>query len=156
MLAEGDYRPMSKTGRNESCPCGSGKKYKRCCWRRDREAASQTATAANAIPPSTPWPWVVLEDDELNELSNEIVFLLGEGRIEDAEQVWEQLNRKHPDEIDPLHRKAMILEARGHYREAALYYRRTAQYTRTHEGFEPEATDHFEAKADELHKRRES
>jgi SWIM/SEC-C metal-binding protein len=20
-----------KTGRNESCPCGSGKKYKRCC-----------------------------------------------------------------------------------------------------------------------------
>ncbi|MDD2598327.1 MAG: SEC-C metal-binding domain-containing protein [Kiritimatiellae bacterium] len=20
-----------KTGRNESCPCGSGKKYKKCC-----------------------------------------------------------------------------------------------------------------------------
>ena len=20
-----------KTGRNEACPCGSGKKYKRCC-----------------------------------------------------------------------------------------------------------------------------
>jgi len=24
-------RPLSRTGRNESCPCGSGKKYKRCC-----------------------------------------------------------------------------------------------------------------------------
>jgi uncharacterized protein len=23
--------PSRKTGRNESCPCGSGKKYKRCC-----------------------------------------------------------------------------------------------------------------------------
>jgi uncharacterized protein len=23
--------PASKTGRNEPCPCGSGKKYKRCC-----------------------------------------------------------------------------------------------------------------------------
>lgn len=25
---------MSKTGRNEPCPCGSGKKYKRCCMGR--------------------------------------------------------------------------------------------------------------------------
>jgi uncharacterized protein len=24
-------RPPSKIGRNEPCPCGSGKKYKRCC-----------------------------------------------------------------------------------------------------------------------------
>ena len=23
--------PSSKTGRNKPCPCGSGKKYKRCC-----------------------------------------------------------------------------------------------------------------------------
>lgn len=21
-----------KTGRNDPCPCGSGKKYKQCCW----------------------------------------------------------------------------------------------------------------------------
>lgn len=33
---------MSKTGRNEPCPCGSGKKYKKCCEGRpdDRSAAS--------------------------------------------------------------------------------------------------------------------
>jgi len=24
-----------KIGRNDSCPCGSGKKYKKCCCRRD-------------------------------------------------------------------------------------------------------------------------
>ena len=24
-------RPAAKTGRNEPCPCGSGKKYKKCC-----------------------------------------------------------------------------------------------------------------------------
>lgn len=23
---------MSKAGRNDPCPCGSGKKYKQCCW----------------------------------------------------------------------------------------------------------------------------
>lgn len=24
-------RPAPKTGRNEKCPCGSGKKFKKCC-----------------------------------------------------------------------------------------------------------------------------
>ncbi|WP_420808763.1 SEC-C metal-binding domain-containing protein [Bacillus salacetis] len=24
---------MAKVGRNEPCPCGSGKKYKKCCGR---------------------------------------------------------------------------------------------------------------------------
>lgn len=23
---------MFKAGRNDPCPCGSGKKFKRCCW----------------------------------------------------------------------------------------------------------------------------
>lgn len=27
---------VTKIGRNEPCPCGSGKKYKKCCWRKDR------------------------------------------------------------------------------------------------------------------------
>jgi hypothetical protein len=29
--------PAPRTaGRNDPCPCGSGKKYKRCCWRKRR------------------------------------------------------------------------------------------------------------------------
>lgn len=28
-----DRRPGAKIGRNEPCPCGSGKKYKQCCLR---------------------------------------------------------------------------------------------------------------------------
>ena len=34
---------MAKIGRNQPCPCGSGKKYKRCCWDRDRAAHVQPA-----------------------------------------------------------------------------------------------------------------
>jgi hypothetical protein len=30
-------RPVARVGRNEPCPCGSGKKYKHCCWRKDEE-----------------------------------------------------------------------------------------------------------------------
>jgi len=29
-------RPVPKIGRNDPCPCGSGKKYKNCCARNDR------------------------------------------------------------------------------------------------------------------------
>lgn len=29
-------RTKPKIGRNESCPCGSGKKYKKCCMNKDR------------------------------------------------------------------------------------------------------------------------
>ena len=32
----------SRTGRNESCPCGSGLKYKRCCALKEAEAASKS------------------------------------------------------------------------------------------------------------------
>ena len=30
-------RRVTKIGRNDPCPCGSGKKYKNCCLDKDRE-----------------------------------------------------------------------------------------------------------------------
>jgi len=36
----GDYtvrRPVPKIGRNAPCPCGSGKKYKKCCFEKDQQ-----------------------------------------------------------------------------------------------------------------------
>jgi len=32
--APGPYTPAAKIGRNDSCPCGSGKKFKKCCLNR--------------------------------------------------------------------------------------------------------------------------
>jgi len=29
--------PAQRVGRNDPCPCGSGKKYKHCCMRKDRQ-----------------------------------------------------------------------------------------------------------------------
>ena len=37
-------------GRNDPCPCGSGKKYKMCCLVRD-ESALQASAVAEAVPP---------------------------------------------------------------------------------------------------------
>lgn len=35
MFKRGPVRKTQKVGRNELCPCGSGKKYKKCCGRND-------------------------------------------------------------------------------------------------------------------------
>src|SRR5437879_13346511 len=32
------WNPMNKPGRNDPCPCGSGKKYKQCCLSREQAA----------------------------------------------------------------------------------------------------------------------
>jgi hypothetical protein len=39
---------LRKAGRNDDCPCGSGKKYKKCHLRADEEAASKTLAEGNA------------------------------------------------------------------------------------------------------------
>ena len=50
-------------GRNDPCPCGSGKKYKKCCLRKDleaerlkREAEQAAAAVMPALPPPPPRP----------------------------------------------------------------------------------------------------
>ncbi len=50
---------MAKTGRNEPCPCGSGRKYKKCCLQRDESAAPRAASTEksdNGREDATPRP----------------------------------------------------------------------------------------------------
>jgi len=37
-----------KVGRNDPCPCGSGKKYKSCCWAKKSKPRKITAKWINA------------------------------------------------------------------------------------------------------------
>ena len=39
---------MPRVGRNDPCPCGSGKKYKSCCMRQDRLSASRQLNTQDA------------------------------------------------------------------------------------------------------------
>jgi preprotein translocase subunit SecA len=36
---------IQRVGRNDPCPCGSGKKYKHCCMRKDKAAVTQPVDA---------------------------------------------------------------------------------------------------------------
>lgn len=120
---------MVKVQRNAACPCGSGKKYKLCCLLRDREAAA--AHRPNPPPSTThlPYPKLLLaEDDDLERLSNSVVDLIQDGRLDEAEDVCRQLQREFPDVIDWIERTGAVHEARGETDKAIEYYRRCLQY----------------------------
>jgi len=42
---------MGKVGRNDPCPCGSGKKYKKCCLEKDEQAARRVSVADDESRP---------------------------------------------------------------------------------------------------------
>ena len=63
---------MSKIGRNDPCPCGSGQKYKRCCLPRDQAAAAaerEPVPARRAGAPAVPPFELVPEDDGLERVA---------------------------------------------------------------------------------------
>lgn len=119
---------MAKIGRNDPCSCGSGKKYKRCCLPAHEAAGTPQATAP--MPRQQPaWPMALIDDDDLDELSNSVVGLLKAGRIDDAEAACSELRRRHPAQIDWLERTAMVHEARGDKKAAAEFYRKCVAFT---------------------------
>ena len=47
-MADQDWQSRLKTGRNDECPCGSKKKYKKCHLEQDEKAKSAALAEANA------------------------------------------------------------------------------------------------------------
>ena len=128
---------MAKIGRNQPCPCGSGKKYKRCCWSRDR------ATRTDTVPAGSPHGYHFAET-ELDRLSNSVVDLVNEGRLDEADAACETLRTRYPEVHDWLMRKAMIHEARGETALAIDYCERTLAWMDQHpEDFEPASREPF-------------
>lgn len=123
---------MAKISRNQPCPCGSGRKYKRCCWHSDRAAHVPAATAVS--PHGYHWA-----DTELDRLSNSVITLVDEGRLDEAAAACEELRIRFPEVHDWLMRKAMVCEARGETELAIEYCERTIAWMDAHpEDFDPE------------------
>ena len=130
---------MPKTGRNNPCPCGSGKKYKHCCLEKDRAAEFAPASAQR----------VALQDQKANQAaqreealaawqhaqaldaaSNAVVDLVDAGRLDEAEQAARELLVRYPEVHDGYDRLGMVHEARGQFREAADCYRKVIEFMR--------------------------
>jgi tetratricopeptide (TPR) repeat protein len=138
---------MAKIGRNDPCPCNSGKKYKKCCLASD-EAAARAARPAQLAAAPARWPSVASyvqehnELDDLTEASNAVVDMVQAGNLDVAEQAAHDLLARFPDVHDGYDRLGMVCEARGDHRQAADYYRKAITVIRNH----PDAYDsEFEA-----------
>jgi tetratricopeptide (TPR) repeat protein len=126
---------MTKPSRNAPCPCGSGKKYKQCCL--FGQAAVPEKSRIDK-PSSAPWGgWEVVED-ELDTLSNRIVDLIEEGRLEEARAACEELRERYPKEYDWMERLGQVEEARGNYASAAQHYREAFNFLEGKSDYDPE------------------
>jgi tetratricopeptide (TPR) repeat protein len=136
---------MAKINRNAPCPCGSGKKYKRCCLSQDQAAAVLRRQQAALEEPSPLPPSVAFvdDDDNLEQLSNSVVDLIDEGRLDEAEDACKQLKREFPDLIDWIERTGAVHEARGENDKAVEYYRRCLKYIDDHPDYFEEASKDF-------------
>ena len=137
---------MPRTGRNDPCPCGSGKKYKHCCLEKDRAAELAPAIAqrvtlqahkANQAAQRKDYQAELLESQAtlqeaqgLDAASNAVVDLVHAGRLDEAEQAARELLLRYPEVHDGYDRLGMVHEARGQFREAADCYRKVIEFTR--------------------------
>jgi len=142
----------SPVGRNEPCPCGSGKKYKKCCQ------ANEPVVRDTAPPVPSPMKEFIrdrkeyFEDglDRLDEISNSAVDAIRGKRYEEAEKICEQLLRDYSWIIDGHDRLGMLREAQGRYREAADHYAQVLEMIEKEpEGFDREVVEGFRARRQE-------
>jgi tetratricopeptide (TPR) repeat protein len=130
---------MAKIGRNDPCPCGSGKKYKKCCLPLHEESRANQE-AISLTPGFT----------DLDDLSNSVMDLIEKGRLDEAEAACHQLLTRYPDQIDGMERLAAVYEAKGEKKLAAGYYRKAAQFAQGKPGFDQKLIDWYSSKAKEL------
>jgi tetratricopeptide (TPR) repeat protein len=139
---------VPRTGRNDPCPCASGKKYKHCCLDKDRAAEFAPAIAqrvalqaqkANQVALRTDYQEELLqsqaelqEAQALDAASNVVVDLIHAGRLDEAEQAARELLIRYPEVHDGYDRLGMVHEARGQFREAADCYRKVIEFTHAH------------------------
>lgn len=110
---------MRKVGRNEACPCGSGRKYKQCCadWHERAQRAARAAYANDADGPA--------HQDALDSLSNQANGAFRAGHLEEAEALCAELQQRFPEVPDGWERLAPVKEAQGELAAARDCYRKT-------------------------------
>ena len=159
---------MAKPGRNDRCPCGSGKKYKACCLTRDEAAereelakaqAGRDERAAEKRQSLREVREAMLAklsgseepEDDLDAASNAVLALIGAGKLDEAEAAARDLLVRYPQVPDGWDRLGMVHEARGKNLEAADCYRKIIDFVRQHaDDFDAVTVDDYAARIAKL------
>ncbi|MGH7118348.1 MAG: SEC-C metal-binding domain-containing protein [Acetobacteraceae bacterium] len=144
---------MAKIGRNDRCPCGSGKKYKHCCMAQD-EAAAHQKLAASATAAATAHHDPHLCDDcneQLDAAANAVLALIDAGKLAEAEQAAHEVLARFPAVHDGYECLGRLYQAKGDNRQAADCYRRVIAFARNEpQLYDPHFIDHFQDLIDHL------
>ncbi|MDA0321790.1 MAG: SEC-C domain-containing protein [Verrucomicrobia bacterium] len=130
--------------RNDPCPCGSGRKYKKCCMGQEQNAATQQMLQKRARDEQTARDRKA-EDVEFNryvvaleELTNRANDLIRSEQWAEAETCCRQLKEKFSEEIDGDQRFYEYYKARGDFARAKTHAQATLAMVESREGFDPE------------------
>jgi len=143
--------PTGTTGRNDPCPCGSGKKYKKCCMSRDAAAAPKVVERHDLDLPRcvghdhehlragvlhVPADLTEAEAREyvqrLDRWSHGACDALDEGRLEEAERLADQLRAEYPDQIDGYEVRALVRLEQKRWAQAADGFEQAAATAMKH------------------------
>jgi len=92
---------MAKTGRNDPCPCGSGKKYKHCCQ-------SDATVSVAQLNGSSEAEAVTFRIEQAKQLHQQ-------GELAEALQLYESVLHTEPAHADALHFSGVIAYQRKNY-----------------------------------------
>lgn len=87
---------MTPPGRNDPCPCGSGKKFKKCCFGNDPASATPSARAVDRLLQSA---WEHQRH----------------GRMAQAEGACREVLKGQPDRAEALYLLGLLASQAGHY-----------------------------------------
>ena len=86
---------MNAIGRNEPCPCGSGKKYKKCCLERDEALAQKNRPAA--LPALGEDDFIAEMLPEVDEAVDRLLIQMEKGKLDNVQADLAALLGEHPD-----------------------------------------------------------
>lgn len=139
---------MSKVGRNFPCPCGSGKKFKRCCLDKKDSNITSSVDLTERNNSIKLGEWSDIEN--LDEWSNNSLNLIKEGKLEEAEIITKKLLQDFPELHDGWERMAMIYEVRKDYIKAEECYMKADHIVMNSDGYENEFADFLKGKAKKM------
>jgi hypothetical protein len=93
---------MAKIGRNDLCPCGSGKKYKRCCMVHNEAAARENLAAATTATAAAQHDPHLCDDcnEQLDAAANAVLALINARKFDEAEQAAHEVLARFPSVHD--------------------------------------------------------
>lgn len=136
--------PKNAAGRNDPCPCGSGKKYKKCCLARHEAEGpkvvephehAEHAECADAdhlragvvhVPAGLTGAQAREYVERLDRWSNAASDALDEGRLEEADHLADQLRAEYPDQVDGYGLHAQVRMEQKRWAEAAEGFEQAA------------------------------